>query len=1561
MTGARLFRIAGFVAVAFAALVAAGGQVFAACFSISPGSGVAGTTVSITAPSGLSGTTSVTFGGVAASILTVTDTQVQVTVPTEPTPSVSTITNESVFSLGFGTAVGPTSGGNLVQITGANFDPSVDVGVSGGSCTDTLSGGFTYNDVTTVTIGGSAATFNVVNSNTITATAPPGVPGVAAVLVVTTNTNSGTSGVGLYTYAVGGPSVTTIGPTFGLTTGGNTVTITGSNFIPGTLHSGAVATTVSIGGHAATNVVVSSTVSITATVPAGSAGAADVVVTTPVGNSGDQYLYLYESPLQPSIQLILNANSSSPYLGTSQGTTQGGDKVTITGSNFTGATAVTIGGAAVTSFSIDSPGQISTTTPTHAAGTVSASVTVPSASPTTGTGGSFTFVTPAPTVQVVSPNTGSTVGGTKVSIAGSNFTGATAVKFGTVAASSFTVTNDNSITATAPPSGSNSAVDITVTTPSGTSATSAADVFTYFTGTAPPTISSISPATGSTAGGTAVTITGTNLTGATSLTFGGNAATSVVVNAAGTQITAVTPSGSGTVNVAVTTPGGTATVTNGYTYTAAAPTVASVSPNSGPTQGGTLITIMGTFFSGQPQVTVGGVQASSVTLISSTQIQAVTPAGTGTKDVVVITSFGSSATSAADQFTYTTGSPPTPSAPTVTSVNPPSGTTAGGTAVTITGTNLTGATSVTFGSASATSIVVNAAGTQITAVTPPGTGLVSVAVTTPGGTVTAVNAYQYVTVAPTVMSIAPNTGTTTGGTAVTITGTNFAAGATVKIGGSAATGTIVVNPTTITATTPAGSAGPANVSVTVGSNTGTGTNLYTYVAQPAPTVTVISPNVGPTAGGTAVAITGTNFTGATAVTIGGTAATLVHVVSSTSITAVTPAGTADAANVVVTTPAGSSTGGTGLFTYDAAPTVTGVSPADGVPAGGYMVMISGTNFVAGATVKFGSTGATVNSVTSATSITVTVPPGTGTVDVTVTTPGGSSVITPSDHFTYAAVPTVTSIAPNAGPPSGGTVVTVTGTGFTGATAVMFGATSATTFTVTSPTSITATSPVGTGTTNITVTTPGGTSGTNPADQFSYGKAATSLTLTSSPNPSVYGQTVIFTATVTGRSPSGTVTFFQGSTRIGSALLSNITATSATATLAISTLPLGADPVTASYAGDANNAADPETITQYVNAPSDSIKLRELQVAAMPIVANLSSQAINSAVDNAIAAGFSGSCSNIPTPNGSGFAYCFDGSSQAQNGPTSAPQQARAKIDDDFATLGYADAPAGSPSAAPPNAAIASNLGPYGTRPVAAPYAPPREWLAWIDVRGTDFDRYSVGSDLVGMQVNAIAGLTHVFSPAFLVGVLAGYEHFDFTSQAYNGALTGQGATVGAYLGWRLTPSVRFTAGTAWSDIFAGATAGTATGDFTGHRWLAFGGLTGTFGWGDAVLEPSAQVYTLWEHENPYTDSLGTQQANHDFDTGRASSGLKIAYPIAAGSGTLAPYAGLYADYYFSMDNATVIGLTTVPIMQGWGARTTTGLTVSIPGGAQVSAGIEFSGIGNDTHIWTLTVRGSVPF
>src|SRR5205814_2460657 len=127
--------------------------------------------------------------------------------------------------------------------------------------------------------------------------------------------------------------------------------------------------------------------------------------------------------------------------------------------------------------------------------------------------------------------------------------------------------------------------------------------------------------------------------------------------------------------------------------------------------------------------------------------------------------------------------------------------------------------------------------------------------------------------APTVSAILPNSGTAAGGTAVTITGTNFLAGATVSLGGTAATGVTVVNSTSITATTAPHAAGAVNVVITnTDAQSGTLTNGYTYTGtNPAPTVSAITPNSGSTGGGTPVTITGTGFLAGATVSLGGKA------------------------------------------------------------------------------------------------------------------------------------------------------------------------------------------------------------------------------------------------------------------------------------------------------------------------------------------------------------------------------------------------------------------------------------------------------------------------------------------------------------------------------------------------------------------------------------------------------------------------------------------------------------------------------------------------------------------
>ncbi len=265
---------------------------------------------------------------------------------------------------------------------------------------------------------------------------------------------------------------------------------------------------------------------------------------------------------------------------------------------------------------------------------------------------------------------------------------------------------------------------------------------------------------------------------------------------------------------------------------------------------------------------------------------------------------------------------------------------------------------------------------------------------------------------PTVTGISPSSGPTAGGTPVTITGTNFTGATGVTIGGVPATSVMVVSSTTITAVTPSGTAGKASVVVTTSGGSNAANTLFTYVAPP--TVSGISPSSGKTAGGLNVTITGTNFIAATGVTIGGAPATNVVVVSSTTITATIPAGTAGPASVLVTSPYGSNAANS-LFTYFAPPTISGISPSTGLTTGGTIVTITGTNLLGGMGVQFGSIAATITSVSS-TQIVATAPVGSGTVDVTVITPGGTSAVSAADQFTYIA-PIATSLTPTVTPSS----------------------------------------------------------------------------------------------------------------------------------------------------------------------------------------------------------------------------------------------------------------------------------------------------------------------------------------------------------------------------------------------------------------------------------------------------------------------------------------------------------------------------------------------------------------
>jgi IPT/TIG domain/Listeria-Bacteroides repeat domain (List_Bact_rpt) len=432
-------------------------------------------------------------------------------------------------------------------------------------------------------------------------------------------------------------AITSISPTSGPAFGGTTVTLTGTGF--------AGVTGVTVGGVAVTSFKIVSPTEITAVTPPQSGGLHGFAVTTPDGPSTYVGADVFTA-LAPTITSI------SP----TSGLAMGGTTVKIVGSEFTGVDNVTVGGKAVTSYTVDSSSEITAVTPALSIGQHGFAVTTSDGTSPYVSADLFTVVgsAAAPTITAISPTAGPTLGGTTVTITGTGFSGANKVTFGGVTATNPIVVSSTEMTAVSPTLGLGQHA-IAVTTPNGTSANVGADVFTVV---APPTITAISPTAGPTLGGTTVTITGTGFTGATRVTFGGVTATSPTVISS-TEMTAVSPAlGIGLHGIAVTTPGGTSTYVSADVFTAAAPpTITSISPTEGGDIGGTKVTITGTGFTGATKVTFGGVTAPSYTVVSSTEMTAISPAlGTGQHGIAVTTPGGTSVYVSADVFTAQSGS-----------------------------------------------------------------------------------------------------------------------------------------------------------------------------------------------------------------------------------------------------------------------------------------------------------------------------------------------------------------------------------------------------------------------------------------------------------------------------------------------------------------------------------------------------------------------------------------------------------------------------------------------------------------------------------------------------------------------------------------------------------------------------------------------------------------------------------------------------------------------------------------------------------------------------------------
>ena len=344
-------------------------------------------------------------------------------------------------------------------------------------------------------------------------------------------------------------------------------------------------------------------------------------------------------------------------------------------------------------------------------------------------------------------------------------------------------------------------------------------------------------------------------------------------------------------------------------------------------------------------------------------------------------------------------------APTVTEVSPGSGPPKGGTELTVLGIGFQLGATLTVNGIPATDVTV-ADSSTITARTPESAVFypVDIAVTNPDGQSDVLdNVFTYEEPqVERISEIVPDTGSAEGGEAVIVKGRDFVAGVVMSFNGRPATQVEVLNPTTIRVVIPAGPIGPVPVNVrNPGEDAITVRGAFAYVDRAPRIVESVKPSRGPVGGDTRITILGSGFQAGATVDIGGTPARQVDVVSSTRITARTPAGDVGTADVAVRNPDVPAAILPDAFTYVQAPAITGVSPKRGPQEGGTQVTITGTGFTDEAVVTIGDVTVTDARIIDETTIRIVTPPAAEPiiVAITVTNPGEPTA-TLRRAFTY---------------------------------------------------------------------------------------------------------------------------------------------------------------------------------------------------------------------------------------------------------------------------------------------------------------------------------------------------------------------------------------------------------------------------------------------------------------------------------------------------------------------------------------------------------------------------------
>lgn len=807
---------------------------------------------------------------------------------------------------------------------------------------------------------------------------------------------------------------------------GTVVTITGSGF--------AGSPSVQIGGESA-NVIAVTPTQLTAIVPPGA-------------ESGS--VQVYAGQWLTSTERFTVLGGGVPTLARFSPTSGGvGTQVTIDGSYFTGVSRVEFNGVPASSISLSSDGRLSAYVPARAATgpirIVNSAGAVTSASP-------FTVLS-APVITGFTPARGPL--GTTVTLSGTGFTQVRGVSFESNVDATFVVRSDTELTVIVPPGASTGGIRLAA----GTFSYSL-DAFVVEAHSA-PTVTRITPSSGGV--DTFVTLYGSGFTGAMRVTFNGIPARYFSPSSDG-EMNVQVPPGATSGFIQITNILGSATSSTAFTVPLP-PAVTGLSPASGVP--GTQVTLTGSGFTGTRYVSFGGVHSSQFEVLSDTQMTAEVPSGALSGPVLVSGPAGVSLVSV--DFTVVSGC-----APSVTGFSPDSGGPLGS-VVTVHGSCFTGTTQVRIHATRAQFWPIS--DTSLYVWIPEGATSGPISVRNSLGTGTSSQSFT-VLPGPVISRMSPTSGPP--GTEVTLTGARLADTNWVSMPGAYTTSYKVVDDTQVIVTIPAGGrSGP--ISLTTSGGMTVSPESFILQSVNAPTLTGFAPaRAGP---GAEVLLEGSGFTGLTEVRFNGVKAELSEYNGSDMRLFVVVPLAATTGPITVVNTRGSATS-SASFIVDAGSSVslTGISPARA--AVGATVELAGTN-LSGCQALFPGLlrGSKVLSNTG-TRMQVVVPEDASSGHLHVRCSTGAAWI----GFELAPPPRLTGLSPSSGPSTGGTRVSLTGSGFESGATMSFGGVAASAVSVADGEHLTATTPAhAVGVVDVVVANPSGSRATLDGG-FTYEKA-----------------------------------------------------------------------------------------------------------------------------------------------------------------------------------------------------------------------------------------------------------------------------------------------------------------------------------------------------------------------------------------------------------------------------------------------------------------------------------------